>query len=124
MRDVNENMHLRSRTICNPESRINLRISACGIPLSLGVSMRRGRSQFPIEWLGSQISCQPEGFVQRAISRTTMETLGIWCRTPKQVTRSNELSAKGMRPLGFGVTYSNRGFWKPPAGSKTVTLLA
>lgn len=67
------------------------------VPISHGMS--RFANQLP-----------PRALVHLTISETTTETFAMWCKTLKHVTRSKELSAKGICPLTSGFTYSNLGF--------------
>ena len=67
MREVSENMQRRWCTICRPVSVTIFCIMCSGMSRSRSVRKRRGLSQLPIEWFGSQINCQAPGFVQRAV---------------------------------------------------------
>jgi hypothetical protein len=124
MLGVSENIQRRSRTICKPESRMILRMIRWGMPRSRRPRIRRVPFQLPIEWLGSQSSTHPAGFVHRTISFTTAVTLGTSCSTPKQVTKSKLPLAKGICPQGTNSTYSNLGFEAALPKLSTVTFFA
>src|ERR1700730_4000494 len=97
--------NLLSDTTLKPTSWINCRMRWRGIPRSCFDSPSLGFLQSPIEIVGSLSNTNPPALAQRYISLTTLETLGIWWRTLKQVIRSKVLSGKGMDPSGSGSTY-------------------